>query len=100
MDNDFQVSGPVVAIRGGGVGCNLQLWGVAGLQPLGARHPLDRLHPFFAYAGHLTAEVLHFLVIDGTELMKTWWCWKEKNYFSHINKKSVQITRCVLEPFS
>lgn len=84
MDNDFQVSWPVVAVRGGCVGGGVQLGGVAGLQPLRARHPLDRLHPLFANTSHLTAEVLHFLVIDGTELMKTWSCGGRKGAMSVI----------------
>lgn len=84
MDDDFQVSRPVVGVVGGCVGCEVQLGGVAGLQPLCARHPLDGLHPFFAHTSHLTAEVLHFLVIYGTELMKTWACGGSKRMISVI----------------
>lgn len=72
MDNDFQVSWPVVALHDGCFCCQLELWGVAGLQPLCGRHYLNLFHPFFADTSHLTAEVLHFLVIYGAELMETW----------------------------
>lgn len=75
MDGDFQVGGAVVdsvgdVRRGGGA---LQLRGEAGLQPLGKRHLLHSLHLLLADAERLTAEILHLLVVDGVQFVKTWW---------------------------
>lgn len=72
VDNDFQVGRPVIEPIGDGRSCwSLQLWGEAGLQPLCACHHLDFLHPFFTDTKHLTAKVLHLLVIYGVEFMET-----------------------------
>lgn len=73
VDDDLQVGGPVVEPLGGGrPRRGLQLRGEAGLQPLRARHHLDLLHPLFAEAKHLAAEILHLLVIYGIEFVETW----------------------------
>lgn len=93
MDNDFQVSGPVVALHDGCVCCRLQLRGVAGLQPLRVCHYLDLLHPFFADTSHLAAEVLHFLVIYGAELVQTWSCGGRNMIISDISQHRVQKER-------
>lgn len=74
MDSDFQVGQPVIEAVSDGRPCRgLQLWGEADLQPLHARHHLDFLHPFFTHTKHLTAKVLHLLVIYGIEFVETWW---------------------------
>lgn len=67
VDDDFQVGRPV----GGSVGhIRLQLRGEAGLQPLGARHHLDSLHPLLADAKRLAAKILHLLVVHGIEFVE------------------------------
>lgn len=72
VDDDFQVSRPVIVPIGDGRSCcGLQLRGEAGLQPLCASHHLDFMHPFFTDAKHLTAEVLHLLVIYGIQFVET-----------------------------
>lgn len=70
VDDDFEVGLSVVEPVCDGRPCaQLQLRREGGLQPLHTRHHLDSLHPFFTQTKHLTAEVLHLLVVDGVEFM-------------------------------
>lgn len=73
VDGDFQVGRAVVDSVGDVCpGRGLQLRGETGLQPLVKRQLLDSLHLLLADAKHLTAEVLHLLVVDAVQLVETW----------------------------
>lgn len=72
VDDDFKIGWPVIEpICDSCQCCRLQLRRETGLQPLVACHHLHSLHLLFTETKHLTAEVLHLLVINAIQFMET-----------------------------